>query len=734
MPVNPATKPEHLDSPIERANSLNDPSFQNSEGYYPYDLTHHEVLTPLFGKIMPSCHFITAPGDRHVLRSNTKTFLNQINGNFLNTVNEYLDTFYVPFRSVFPNNFEKFLPNPSKGSDLPNSALPIVDFTAFVRAWLMSNDYVLFDSDESLTDMNGNLMSEILASNPVEWTNFAIARMLALTSIIGRGSLLDYLGVQFDLRRTNNSGESILQSYIDMFWRRVYEAFNRQFQTTGRSYIEFAYFNPDLAENDLILSELDRWSCIDDTIVSDELSLSRFRAGIDYALQHGKLPMLFSTAGVSNFQALENAYTDVYTALLEVFYSSNADEVTEKSFSDYVSSIDSSSSPFASGRFINIGIVLAYQQVVAEYFTNNSVDNVFTAELFMQNLRSYMYPSYGALTSSEPVFDYNGISTEYDYISCAAWFYTMVNYSDNAGVIARQNNVASLLFFARNSLRYGDYFSTGRPRMLAVGDININVENGVVSAVDVTQNLLKQRYLNSVNYGGSGFLQYYASQFGVTPSDTGTRPRFISHKKNELQNKLTNNTSDNQGYQTTNLAGFTDSNMAADVFIDDIGFIIQTISYDVLPIYTSGIDSTVRLADRFDFFNPLLQNIGDQPIRLSEMLGYPSYYQLVFAYTMRNAEYKYKLSKAHGALCGNMLPGVLMKYAVVDFVKSAQDDTFDVELTISPTFIRDYPYYLDRAIPSRTGVSPGEYYHFVTSVVNTLHSARKIQAQPPILF
>ena len=142
MPVNPATKPEHIKSPITRANDLNDPQFQNQEGYYPYDLTHQELLTPLFGKITPCCHFITAPADRHLVKNNIKTILNRVDGNLLSTLNQYVDSFYVPFRSVYPTNFEKLLPNPSKGSDLPNSALPMVNFSSFINSFLFSESYI----------------------------------------------------------------------------------------------------------------------------------------------------------------------------------------------------------------------------------------------------------------------------------------------------------------------------------------------------------------------------------------------------------------------------------------------------------------------------------------------------------------------------------------------------------------------------------------------------------------
>lgn len=54
--LNPSKKTEALNSPVERANKLNDPQFEASQGYFPYDLTHQEFITPRFGEITPTMH------------------------------------------------------------------------------------------------------------------------------------------------------------------------------------------------------------------------------------------------------------------------------------------------------------------------------------------------------------------------------------------------------------------------------------------------------------------------------------------------------------------------------------------------------------------------------------------------------------------------------------------------------------------------------------------------------
>ena len=57
--INPSKRSESINSPIERANDLNSPQFENNQGYFSYDLSHAEYLSPLFGEITPCCHVDT---------------------------------------------------------------------------------------------------------------------------------------------------------------------------------------------------------------------------------------------------------------------------------------------------------------------------------------------------------------------------------------------------------------------------------------------------------------------------------------------------------------------------------------------------------------------------------------------------------------------------------------------------------------------------------------------------
>lgn len=657
-------------------------------------------------------HIDTVPGDRVVVHDNTKLLLNQINGNFLNTLNQYVDSFYVPLRNVFPTNYEKLIPNPVKGEDLPNSALPVVPLLSYFRD--LYNVDQQFDlqrgSTIRVTDSMREITEGLLEDTGITYFNdlenqskiVYTGRLLLLATILSRGQLLDYLGFALDNSRLSSRQSSELQNKIDSFFRQMWD--------TG--------FDGGISVGTISLTDnliVDS----DDYLAND--SLEQFRSNLSDILEAGKFPVLDLDY---NDGALRTSIRDLVICFESIL--NGFDVGRDVTHLDTINSMDTINTEDTH----NIGKILAYQQIIAHYYTNDHVDNVFSSDLYMQNLRSIMYPSEeGMIATVEPTFEMNGVRYEYDYISYGGFWSSLMSDVLVTGYANRQFVFGTLMFLLRRSLRFGDYFSTARPNMLAVSDqLGIAVDGGMVSPIDVTKNLLMQRYLNAANYIGQGFLQYMSSIYGVKPSDTGCIPRFISHRKIELQNQITNNTADNQGAQTTNIVGYSDMS-AFDVFIDDFGYLISLTSFDVLPIYKSGIDSSYHFSDRFDYFNPMLQGIGDQPIRSSELLGFPELYSNTFGYTMRNAEYKYKLSKAHGAFV-NSLPGFMISYPIYAYNSSA--DEYDIH--IDPDFIRDKPIYIDPLVPQMTGISPAEYFHFIVSCTNQVQCARKIQATPGVLF
>ena len=75
---------------------------------------------------------------------------------------------------------------------------------------------------------------------------------------------------------------------------------------------------------------------------------------------------------------------------------------------------------FGDGNYdFNISRLIAYQLVCCQFYTRDSVDNVYNSELFMQNAKALarlVLEQYRP-NSSWPTFEYNGCDTDYDVFS-----------------------------------------------------------------------------------------------------------------------------------------------------------------------------------------------------------------------------------------------------------------------------------------------------------------------------
>ena len=326
MPINPSKTGSALNNPTQRANEINDPQFSEQQGYFPYDLTHGEYITPRFGEVTPSMCLHTVPGDRIVHRDNTKTVLNQINGNFLSTVNHYVDTFFVPMRSLYPTNYAKLFPNPIKGDDLPNSALPQFPISLFIYNFINSTDEVNFQGDvdgEEINTSNKYAMTTMVDPT-IEF--YRISRLTFLATMLSRGQLLDYLGCQFD-SSTSYSERVKLQDSIDAYFAGftllVNQFINDNIPVRG-------YYIPIEPGASYINVYLDRKS----EAITD---LSTFRDFISTAFERGEYFYITANGTPITFEEAE-FYQDFMTDIQNIFsidYTANT-----------VAEIDTSSDPF----------------------------------------------------------------------------------------------------------------------------------------------------------------------------------------------------------------------------------------------------------------------------------------------------------------------------------------------------------------------------------------------------
>lgn len=775
MALNPVKRQERLDNPIERTNPVNEPDYHHEEGYNPFDLTAPSVFTARYGEVTPISVVDTVPADRHLVTEGIKSFMDQIQDRVMNEMRAYVDYFHVPLQCIYPYNYDKIITNPTKGDDVPFKALPAVPLAHFFRQFFFG-EYVLSFSNSlygnvevvlshfdvtslptytALEIMQASSEGFDIAGNTV-WqhivrNNINLGAFLYLCFALSRGQLLDNLDFALDstpieYKHNYKTYQSEFQSHIDAVFNRLLRMYQVDSEDPSvQSYGFLPYIlGIDLSEagdNGLLsstfqadwlsfttinsvvkVSYIPKVSISDDGITSNDFNLSSFRAALYDCFEKGLFPFIGGISLDSNsygikvpmgFDSELKSHYEFFKMYFDMFPLENIDSNDFDEFFD--------------AGFINPSRVVAYQQIVAEHMTSDTVDNVFSADLWMQNIRSIMFPSYDGLTQ-EPTFEYNGVDYEYDLFTTGAWERAWFSEWASSSFLPRLLPFVSNVFFQRRSLRFKDYFSSARPNVLAVGDLQIPVTDGSVSPVDTTRGIVFQRYYNAVNRWGMKKKKQMASLFGVVPTDGEIKPSYIVRRVNAIGGDTVSNTADNQGKVSTNLVSTT-SDYAFDVFLDDFGILMGLYTLDIVPYYPAGVDRSYRSIDRLSLYNPMLQNIGDQEIRRDEYTGDITFSpDAPFGYVTRYGHLKQGIARAHGGFV-NDIPAMAFVYPS----RSAFDVDSQGSLKISPDFIRDQPFYLDKFKDSLTGVSPAQYYHFALSVNNPHKSARKIAMWPGIL-
>lgn len=370
---------------------------------------------------------------------------------------------------------------------------------------------------------------------------------------------------------------------------------------------------------------------------------------------------------------------------------------------------------------VNISKVVAYQFLYSQFFTNDKIDNVYNSELFLSNQKALAKEVINSVnTNRQWYYLLNGTSVEYDVYSGYFMDMLITAAADSAATVTFNKFLDFWIntFSIRRSLRYGDYFTGARTQPLAVGNTVVNVANSGVSVVDINKSIHIQRFLNACNRVGSNLINYTKGIFGYEPPKDYHQPSFIASETEFIGGQEVENTSDsNQGNVVTNLRS-SSSKFEFDVFIDNPCYIIGVITFECTPAYANTINRDFFHFNRFEYFNPMLQNIGDQPISMREFNS-SGLDDLVFGYQSRYAEYKHRYSECNGGFVFN-----LPSWA---FIKS------DDARSISEFLIRSRPDEFDRFYSSLTYCSPAGYYHFIISIVNNVDALRPMEVTPSLL-
>lgn len=663
---------------IISGDAMNRQGARPNHSHSTFDLSRRIFMTPRFGVYTP-CHIMDCVPDdgpiKHRAIDVTRSYT--LKAPLMQDIKLKKDYFLVPMEAILPLNWDKIYVNPVKGDDvdasLVNTVIP--DFGTELSRCLSNLS----------TSVYNELTDDTLVPSSI-WRDI-FRFLLTFEMFLSEGSLLAHLGTRYSSCVRFYKGSSGVSTpdnrnyfYFDEFFDFICSLVVSQAISTGKNFIvAFAHSNKTYT----IKSAFD---------LREALDAMRDDPSFTISVESG-----FASSGL-------------YTTLAILFDPGNI-----------VSTI--------SDMPLNYSRCCAYQISCAHFFTNDKVDYIFSANLY----REYIYSLLNLEDSERYTFVYNGLYFPYDALS---GYYIYKYFHDflsddmsSSGWYTCYYPLFSAIFGFNRSLRYQDYFVGAKTQPLAVGDVNVSVNNNLVSVVDVTRNQAKQRFLNNVNRVGQKLEDYIRGIFGNKVAEDWHNPKWLSHTEDVIYAVEVENTAEAQQTQPNSVTALirgNSSNYEFTIQIDRPCIVIGIEYFDIRRAYTTASDRQTFAVDRFDMFLPDMQFVGDQAVYGAEL--YPSYGVTPFGYQFRDMQFKQSFDVALGGFVRN-LPGYSFVFDYEKYIDTGNSGT----LNINPDFIRSKPSELDEFYLSLTGYSMGTYFHFIQKIDNNVIATRPMVAKPNIL-
>lgn len=364
--------------------------------------------------------------------------------------------------------------------------------------------------------------------------------------------------------------------------------------------------------------------------------------------------------------------------------------------------------------------LLAYHLVWQEWYRNPRVQNpAFTKSLFQESAS----PSYYQKASIMLDMFYH------DTISDAPSFTGPANYIFGSTTDFRLADGKSI--FELRQRNFGlDYFTGARVSAQQGAPAGVTIQTDELGQGTMTIAALRaanslQQFRERNNLASPRFVDQIQDRFGVRPSDgVAQRPICIGSSTIDISTRGVDQTAgsiegSSETYANTNpfntVASQYGRGQAAsnDFLIDNFealepGYIMVMQSLVPEVTYSVGVESMFQRYLGPDTIvqmaNPLLQNVGDQPIYAREVTGFQSDYAgQIFGYTDRFAEFMFRKNTVHGLMRkdvnGNFRSFVLQR----DFSSA-------IAVGLSSAFLEIPADYLDQIFAAYDSVSGVGYW------------------------
>lgn len=594
----------------------------------------------------------------------------------------------VPRMAMLPNAWDKLFINPKIGSDIDASRFGTsVDkntWNNFMISLVTNiNEAIqrLEDEDESAENYRTELANLIKA-------------MFTAELIFSNGSLCNALGMHFN-RCFDNENKMTFDETFEHLWSKGLLGIGyliAQDEETNEYYQVIINWTATVAPKS---------STVNYTILTLNQWAEKWRDG-----QTFKITRLVNNTGTT---------LNTLTALKTATQALNPQEFGILDIKEYAKPVD-------------IAALWAYQMACAEFFTNDNVDYIYNAELYRQYIGSLIQKvlNQDGEHIDEYAYNYNGQKIMPDWLS-AIYFNIM---RQNINYYKEGEAYIYALFKYNRTLKYKDYFTGARTRPIAIGNTNVEVNDDIVSIIDVVKNIQKQRFLNVVNKIPRDLKGYTKGIFGTDIAPDWHNPLYLATISESIYGQETENTGEAQLSQPqtrTSVLKNQGNKLQLNFKLDRNSIVIGLVWFDIPRAYSKGVKRWYADVDRFDWFNPYMQYTGDQEIYMSELDA--SAQDATFGYTGAYMDKKQDYNEAFGGFID-----ALKGWTFLDrYVSGEYDNGVYEQKTIGPDFIRSKPSELDRFYISLSGHSMSNYFHFILDIETHYNARRAMAYNPQIL-
>lgn len=266
--------------------------------------------------------------------------------------------------------------------------------------------------------------------------------------------------------------------------------------------------------------------------------------------------------------------------------------------------------------------------------------------------------------------------------------------------------------------------SNGNPVYVTGSNLGVNANDlKAVSVNDLRYAFQLQKLLEKDARGGTRYVEYILSHFGVTSPDARLQnPEFLGGKRiplNVQQVAQTNgviNPSIDDSLGSLSAYSLTNGNAGFSKGFTEHGFIIGVSCLRYKHSYQQGVEKFWTRNKRTDFYDPVFANIGEQPVYRSELMldsNVKSDIDEPFGYNEAWADMRFRKN----LITGQMRSGVENTLDIWHF-----GDEYSSCPYLSEAFIEETPVYVNRTLAVDSNVQD----QFIVDIYHNVEAIREM--------